>query len=222
MVISFVKDKSKPLEYLYLKFHNQQSQQKWDRILYINWRLKDLKRKEYLFLSEYKEEQETMKIITDSKPYEVNVNEILKKLSSAADIAPELAITNQLPSEEPSSSDALNTPISGGTSSYLGGLQNKAGTIDPKPMNSDPIPEFGDQLEQLQKEPEHSIEKSKIGITEDNIVDAGGHLSSESMRRSKLGKTEEQPKGGVAIMDSEAMKNSKQENIKGTVPIVDN
>jgi hypothetical protein len=55
MIISFVKDKSKPLEYLYMRFSSQQSQQKWDRILYINYRLKDMKHKEMLFLADYKE-----------------------------------------------------------------------------------------------------------------------------------------------------------------------
>lgn len=45
MVVTFVKDKSKPHEYLYLKFTSPQQQEKWDRILYINFRLKDLKRK---------------------------------------------------------------------------------------------------------------------------------------------------------------------------------
>ena len=51
MVINFVKDKSKAVEYLYFKFNNSASQQKWDRILYINFRLKDLKRKDYMFLA---------------------------------------------------------------------------------------------------------------------------------------------------------------------------
>lgn len=57
MIISYARDKSKPVEYLYLKFNSTQSQQKWDRILYINYRLKDLKRKEMLFLTEYKDEE---------------------------------------------------------------------------------------------------------------------------------------------------------------------
>jgi|JI6StandDraft_1071083.scaffolds.fasta_scaffold40074_3 hypothetical protein len=79
MVITFVKDKSKPHEYLYLKFSNQQSQQKWDRILYMNFRLKDMKKKEFLFEADYQEEQaEVRKVQTDNKPYDVNVKKLIR------------------------------------------------------------------------------------------------------------------------------------------------
>ena len=68
MVVTFVKDKSKPHEYLYLKFSSAQNQLKWDRILYMNFRLKDLKRKEMLFLTEYQEEQvEVRKVQAENK-----------------------------------------------------------------------------------------------------------------------------------------------------------
>ena len=78
MVVTFVKDKSKPHEYLYLKFSSMQNQQKWDRILYMNFRLKDLKRKEMLFLTDYREEEvEVRRVQTDYKPYDVNMKKLI-------------------------------------------------------------------------------------------------------------------------------------------------
>lgn len=42
-----------------------------------------------MFLAEYKEEeQETRKIVSDNKPYEVNINQVLKVLTSPGIMSP--------------------------------------------------------------------------------------------------------------------------------------
>ena len=54
LIVSFVKDRSKPPEYLYLKFDNNQDQDKWDRILYINYKLYKMKIKDKLFVTDFR------------------------------------------------------------------------------------------------------------------------------------------------------------------------
>lgn len=56
-MIGFLKDKSKAAEYLYLKFDNNQDHDKWDRIIYINFKLWQMKkRKDKLFLTDFRED----------------------------------------------------------------------------------------------------------------------------------------------------------------------
>jgi hypothetical protein len=45
----------------------------------MNFRLKDMKKKEFLFEADYQEEQaEVRKVQTDNKPYDVNVKKLIR------------------------------------------------------------------------------------------------------------------------------------------------
>lgn len=81
LIISFVKDRSKPPEYLYLKFDNSQDQDKWDRILYINHKLYKMKIKDKLFVTDFRpDEYKKFKYVHKHDEYKVNFHDVMESI----------------------------------------------------------------------------------------------------------------------------------------------
>ena len=82
IVISFCKDRSKPQEHLFLKFGNSQDHDKWDRIIYINYKLWEMKhRKEKLFLTDFRKEEFKVSDTEEKiEKYEVDVKRTINEL----------------------------------------------------------------------------------------------------------------------------------------------
>lgn len=82
IVISFLKDKSKPAEHLYMKFDNNQDHDKWDRIIFINLKLYKMSKKTNLFEFDFdrNEKTEHFKKAGKEEIRQVNVPETIQVL----------------------------------------------------------------------------------------------------------------------------------------------